>query len=250
MTNSNPPIKDQNPVLKAKKIRPIMAVLKEFVLASDKVDSDPHKLDEAPAWVEKALFECGRVFMPGRKWPTAGEVDLEFLGEFIGRLQAIGKLHSGEIPMGAEMKAGVEQIERQAASLPQSRERTAREKMLKQDWQARVVANQEVIPNLIRAALDSSHEDALKFQKGLVRGMNLQPDELTAMQVFQRHTLTFWVLAVQWRRFSKCRSVGEIHRILCKEIGEAKVGSLKTFEERVARKIGMKVRGRGRPPEE
>ena len=240
--NSKPQIK-----LIAKNPRKIEAALKSWVAASDKVDSDPWKLDEASPWVENAFFEVAKVVMPSNKMPTDGELDLELIGELIGRIEVLGKLHGGQIPMGSEMKAEVDQIEKHAASLPKSKERTARGKMLKQDWQARVEATNQAIPNLIKAALDSSHEDALKFQKGLLRGMNLSPDELTAGQVLERHTRTFLVLAVQWRRFSKCRSLREIYGILCSEIGEDKIGSFKTFENRVAKKIGLKVRGRGRP---
>jgi len=56
------------------------------------------------------------------------------------------------------------------------------------------------------------------------------------------------VLGTQWRSFSKCRSVAEVHRKLCKDLGEKQVGSLKTFENRVAKKIGMKFGRAGRPP--
>ena len=80
-----------------------------------------------------------------------------------------------------------------------------------------------------------------------MRGMNLEPDELAGGKTFQRHTRTFWVLGTGWRLFAKCRSVGEVHRKLCAEIGEAKIGSLKTFENRVAKKIGMKFGRSGRP---
>ena len=108
-------------------------------------------------------------------------------------------------------------------------------------------ATNEAIPQLLKAVLSSSHKDALKFQKGLLRGMTVAPDELTTGKMFQRHTQTFLELGTQWRRFSKCRSVAEVHRILCNELGEKKIGTLKHFEERVAKKIGMKFGRSGRP---
>ena len=45
----------------------------------------------------------------------------------------------------------------------------------------------------------------------------------------------------------KIRSVGRVHRVLCQALGEKNVGSLKTFENRIAGKIGMKFGARGRP---
>ena len=52
MTNSKPQIKKQKIMLIAKKPRKIKAALKAWAESSDKVDSDPLKLDEAPQWVE------------------------------------------------------------------------------------------------------------------------------------------------------------------------------------------------------
>jgi len=89
----------------------------------------------------------------------------------------------------------------------------------------------------------------VQFQKGLLRGMSLAPDELATGNVFQRHTRTFWVLGTQWQMFVQCGSVGKVHRTLCNAIGETKIGSLKTFERDVAKKIGMKFRRSGRPPQ-
>jgi hypothetical protein len=162
--------KPQKIRLIAQNPRKIKAALKSWVDATGKIDSDPLKLDEAPAWVEKAYLEVIKVIMPSKKMPGNGDLPLELLGEFIGRLQAFGKLYGGEIPMGPEQKAELERLEKLAASQPKSKERTVRGKMLVEDLQARVEATNQAIPNLIKAALDSSHEDALKFQKGLLRG--------------------------------------------------------------------------------
>ena len=248
MTMSKPQIIKKTIKLKAKKPKKIKAVLKAWAASSDKVDSDPLKLDEAPQWAENALVEVVKVVMPGKKLPAAGEWDMELVGELMGRLQAFGKLYGGEIPMGPEQQAELDRLEKFAASQPKSKERTGREKMVLQDLQAMMEATNQAIPNLTGAALDSSHEDALKFQKGLLRGMTLAPDELTAGRIFQRHTKTFWMLGLLWPLFSKCRSVAEVHRILCQAVGEKQVGSLKTFENRVAKKIGMKFGAAGRPP--
>jgi len=247
MTAEVKTIKPQGIRLKAKSPRKVKAALKSWMAETEKLNPDPLGLDEAPPWVEKALAEVIKTVMPGKKLTLDGEWDLELIGELLGRTQAFGKLFNGEIPFGSEIKAGLDWLEKLAASQPKSPARTASEKVMVRDFQARLETIQRGIPNFLNAALDSSHEDALKYQKGLSRGMNLAPDEMTPGQIFQRHTRTFLVLAIQWRRFSKCRSVGEIHRILCKEIGEDKIGSLKTFENRVAKKIGLKVRGPGHP---
>jgi hypothetical protein len=247
MTKPKPQIKKQIIKLKAKKPQKIKAALKTWVESCEKMDSDPWQLNEAPIWAENALAEVVKIVMPGKRLPTVGEWDLELVGELLGRQQAFGKLFGGEIPMGPETKAECEQLEKLAASQPRSQERAARGKKVAQDLQTMIKATNQCIPRLMESALGSSHEDALKFQKGLLRGMSLAPDEHTTAKILQRHTRTFWLLGTQWQRFSKCRSVAEVHRILCQAVGEGKIGSLKYFENRVAKKIGMKFRRSGRP---
>jgi hypothetical protein len=234
--------------LVAKNPRKIKAAIKAWAESSGKNNSDPFELDKAPAWAKNALAEAVKITLPGKCLPTAGEWDVELLGELLGRQQAFGKLYSREIPMGPETKAEYDRLVKFTASQPQSPERSAKQKAMAQDLQTMIGATNDAIPQLLKAVLGSSHEDALKFQNGLLRGMNLAPDELTAGKTFQRHTKTFWLLGLLWRSFSKCRSVAEVHRILFDEIGEEKIGSLKTFENRVAKKIGMKFGRSGRPP--
>ena len=235
--------------LKADNPRKVRAALKGWIAEAEKLNPDPLGFGEAPPWVEKAFAEVIKTVMPSKKLTLAGEWDLELIGELLGRTQAFGKMFNGEITVGPEMQAGKEWLEKWAASQPWPSEIKAKAKVLARDFEARLETIQQGIPNFLNAALASSHEDALKYQKGLSRGMNLAPDEMTPGQAFQRHTRTFLLLTMQWRRFSKCRSIGEIHRILCKEIGEDKIGSLKTFEKQVVKKIGLKIRGRGRPSE-
>ena len=150
--------------------------------------------------------------------------------------------------MGPETKAEYDLLGKLAASQPQSAERAAREKEVARDLQNMVNATTASIPEVMKSDLGSSHEDSLKFQKGLLCGMSLAPDALTSGKTFQRHTRTFWVLGTQWKRFAKCRSVAEVYRILCGDFGEEKIGNFKHFENRVAGRIGMKFGRSGRPP--
>jgi hypothetical protein len=234
--------------LVAKKPGKVKTAIKAWVAASEKNNSDLFELDKAPRWAENALAEAVKTTMSGKRLPTSGEWDLELLGELLGRQQAFGKLYAGEIPMGQETKAEYDRVEKFAALQPESAESLAKVKAALQDLQTMIGATNDAIPQLLKAVMDSSHEDALKFQKGLLRGMNLAPDDLTTGKTFQRHTRTFLVLGARWRMFSKCRSVAEVHRILCAGVGEQKIGSLKAFERDVAKKIGMSFGPAGRPP--
>lgn len=233
--------------LVAKRPQKLKAALKAWGSASDKICADPFGLDGAPRWAEKALVEVVRIVMPRRKLPDDGEWDAEIIGEIFGRLLAFGKLYSGEIPLGAEMTAECERLKELAARQPQSRERTVREKRFVEDLRTRIMATEMAIPELVKAVLASSHEDCVKFQRGFVRGMNVQGDDLAASRTFLRHTRIFWILGTKWKAFSKFRSVAQVHRVLCQALGEKNVGSLKTFESRIAGKIGMKLGQRGRP---
>jgi len=234
-------------VLKAKNPRRVKAALKKWVAQMDGADFDPWKLNDAPPWAENALLEAVKIVFPSGRLPTGGEWDLEFVGELFGRMEALGKLYGGEIPMGPETKAECDLVEKRFASQLQSPANVAKATQVAKYFQTATELTNRTIPLLTASSLASSHEDALKLQKGLARGMDLKPDELTTPKTFQRHTRTFWVLGMMWRAFSHCRSVAEVHRILCEGIGEEKIGSLKTFENRVAKKIGMRFRHSGRP---
>ena len=241
--------KPKPPKLKlvAKKPGKIKAVLKAYVAAAEQTDCNTLNLDGAPAWAENALAEVAKVVFPSKTMPTEGEWDVEFLGELFGRQQAFARLYGGEIPMSPEMQADCAKLTQHAAAQPQTPERKARKKQIAKDFQNLANANQQVIPQLLAAVLESSHEDTLKFQKGLALGMKLVAEELDAGKIFQRYTRVFWVIGLQWQRFVKCQSVAEVHRILCAENGAAKIGSLKHFEERVAKKIGLSFGSPGRP---
>jgi len=248
MSQSSGKNKNPNKIkLAAKKPGKIKAAIKAWVASAEKTDCDALNLEGSPAWAEKALAEAVKIVLPGKSLPTEGEWDVELLGELVGRQHAFGKLYVGELPMSQEMQADYDKIKKHAASLPQTPERAAQDKLVAKDFQNLVNANDQAISQLMAAVLDSSHEDALKFQKGLMRGMNLIADELDAGKIKQRHTQTFWELGLNWRNYHQCRSVAEVHRKLCEKYGEDKIGSLKHFETRIAKKIGMKFGKSGRP---
>ncbi|HEV2453542.1 MAG TPA: hypothetical protein VGY98_04740 [Verrucomicrobiae bacterium] len=247
MTKSEPQNEEQRIELKANKPGKIKAALKAWAASSWAAESDVLKLDEAPLWATNALGEAIKIVFPSRRLPAAGEWDMDFVGEFFGRLQAIAKLHLGEIPMGSEVRAEYDKFQQLTALRPESPEKDITQKLLAQNFKAWLKAVNGAIPQLMDGALGSSHEDALQFQKGLLRGMSLGPDELTTGKTFQRHTRTFWVLGTYWRFWVNCRSVREVYKHLCNAVGEKRIGSFKTFENHVVKKIGLKVRGRGRP---
>ena len=56
-----------------------------------KVDTDLLGLDEAPQWVENAWFQVVKTVMPGKRLPTAGEMDLEALGEIFAGFKSSQK---------------------------------------------------------------------------------------------------------------------------------------------------------------
>ena len=232
--------------LVAKNPGKIKAALKPWINATDAVVFDPVILDGAPAWVEKAWAEAVKIVMPSNRMPLTGYWDMELLGELMGRLQALSKFFCGEIPIEPELQTELEQVENWIASQPQTAETVGKIKEFTQQFCAAMDTVQEGIPHFMTGAMASSHEDTLKFQKGMSRGLNLKSDDLVSANVFERHTRTVLVLAVHWRFWVKCKSLREIYDILCKAVGEQKLGSFKTFEK-LCNKIGLKLRGRGRP---
>ena len=126
------------------------------------MDTDPLNLNEAPSWVDNAWAEVVKVILPGRRLPTVGEWDMELIGEFMGRLQAFAKLYDGEIPMGPDVKAEHEQLQKFVDAQPQSKERAAKEKLFLKDLETRIRATNESMPQMMAAALGSSRQKFLQ----------------------------------------------------------------------------------------
>jgi hypothetical protein len=173
---------------------------------------------------------------PVEKW------DAKFLGEFLGRLYGLQNLYAGAVPLGPETQADKERLEAIAKNNPSVKIPKGFEKDIMTVFQATKAA----IPLATEGAASASYQDALNFQKGLARGIEIKPEELATSRTFERHTRTYYVLAVQWRYWSTCRSLRHVHEILCKSVGESRIGSFKTFEK-ICKKINFKIRGRGRP---
>ena|ERR1700677_544630 len=220
----------------------VIAVLRDFGAATEKT-ADVLGLRDAPEWVWNAWDEIGNTVVPAGFQPTE-KWDADFLGNLLGRLHGIGMILSGEVPLGPETIAELDKLKQKATK----RMSPTNRKIVKKDFGTVMQAIQEAIPAATNAAMAAPYKERMAFQKALTKGMEIQPDDLATPRTFRRHTRTFWVLALYWRAWVKCRSVREIYEHLCKAMGEKKIGNYKTFEVHVVQKIGLKVRsGSGRP---
>jgi hypothetical protein len=233
--------KTQATKAKSKKTDWVTDVLGGFAEAAEKNDCDALGINDAPEWVLNAWAECCKIVFPGGL-PSIDKWDGKFLGELLGRFYGLQSLYAGEIPLGPETQAEIEKMEAAAKNLPPVKNPKALEKDLKTKFSA----VHEAIPLATAAATSASYKDAMSFQKGLARGIEIKPDELATSRTFERHTRTYYVLALYWRFWVTCKSLREVHRHLCKAVGEQKIGSFKTFEK-VCKRIKFKLRGRGRP---
>lgn len=240
--------KPDNIRVEAKSPKPAGKAIKQWVDNSQTEMPNLFGLDDAPDWATNALAEVVRLVLPGKKLPTSGEWELAFMGEMMGRLQAFSAIWSGEIAPNAEMLADAERLEKVAVKLqPDHAKRQAKEKAIIRDLQVKINALGQAILQMLATNLALSHNDLIKFQTGFQRGLAINIEDFKAGIIYQRYTKIFWVIGLQWQRWVKCRSVAEVHRILCAELGEKQVGSLKAFENRVAKVIGMRFGSSGRP---
>jgi hypothetical protein len=231
-----------NRAAKCRKSNWVKDVFRKWAEGAGENDCDPLRIKDAPEWVFNAYVELAKACFPSG-WLPAEKWDAEFLGEFLGRYYSLEQLFAGEVPLGPETKGDVEKLEAMIAGQPVPKNLREIEK----DFETISTATSEAIPLATAMAAESSYSEALNFQKGLRRGIEIGPEELATSRGFRRHSRTFWVLALYWRHWAKCRSVREVYDHLCKAVGEQKIGSFKTFEIHVAKKIGLKFRGRGRP---
>ena len=209
--------------------------------ASAKNDSDPLGLNGAPEWVLNAWVECCKVVFPGGL-PAADQWDAKAVGEIFGRLYGLQSVLAGEVPLGPETQAAKDKLKAAAKTKPPLKNAKA----LKTDVLTKLVATHAAIPLATALATSAAYSDALRFQKGLARGLEIKSDELAASRTFERHTRTYLALSLSWRACMNCRSLKHIHEQLCAAVGESRIGNFKTFEK-VCQKIGLSVRPRGRP---
>ncbi len=230
---------------KSKKTDWVKDMFYEWAEAFDKNYCDLLGLNDAPEWVLNAWAECCKIVFPGGL-PSADKLDAKFLGEFLGRFYGLENLYTGELPLGPETQAEKEKVEAAIKNKPLNKPMLKIAKTLEKDFLTKFKATREAIPLATAAATSASYKDAKDFQKGLARGIEIKPDELATSRTFERHTRTYFVLALGWRLWKTCRSLKQVHEILCKAVGESRIGSFKTFEK-VCKKINFKLRGRGRP---
>lgn len=220
-------------------------VLETWADAAGRNNGDPMKLDDAPEWVLNAYVEGLKVIFPGGL-PPREKWDAEFVGSFLGRMNGLERLYAGEVPLGPETEADLEKVKSVAEKQPPPKNFQTFWTKFERNMKTHFKATREAIPVATAAAGASTYDDAVGFQKGLMRGMEIKPDDLATSHTFQANTRTYWVLALMWRTWVKCKSLREVHRHLCKAVGEQKIGNFKKFEK-LCRKIGFRIKGRGRP---
>jgi hypothetical protein len=214
--------------------------------AAGRNDGDPMKINDAPEWVLNAYTECVKIIFPGGL-PPRERWNAEFAGCFLGRMHALERLFAGEVALGPETEADLERIKSVVEKQPPPKNFKTFWRKFERNMDTNFKATRETIPLATAIAGASTYADARDFQRGLMRGMDLKPDDLATSRTFQRNTRTYWVLALMWRTWMKCKSLREIHDYLCKGVGENRIGNFKTFEK-LCKKIGLRLRGRGRPP--
>jgi hypothetical protein len=215
-------------------------VLKDFGTGAGET-TDLLNLSDAPDWVWNALEQVSLVLVPGGV-STRENWDAAFLGELLGRLHGLEMMLSGQVPLGPETTAELEMpLQRAVGKL-----KRGDVKKMEKDFAAVVEATQNAIAAATTAAIRAPHHEKMAFHKALSKGMDIQPDDFATSRTLRRHTRTFLVLAIYWRNWVKCRSVREVYDHLCKSVGEHRIGSFKTFENHVVKKIGFKVRESGR----
>ena len=162
--------------------------------------------------------------------------DAEFLGTFFGRFQALEKLYGGEDPLCPESQAEMDAVKAKIKTQPTPKNL----KTIEKDVETKFKATNEAIMMTTAAAVEMPYEEGQKFHEGLARGMKIEPDELTAGRMFQRHTRTYLVLVKSWRAVMNCRSLKHLHTIFCDAVGEKRIGNFKAFEK-VCQKIGLTI---------
>jgi hypothetical protein len=189
--------------------------LEAWADAAEKNDADLLGINSAPEWVLNAYIEVAKTVFPGGL-PARNKWDAEFLGRFLGRLHALVKLYSGEVPLCPESQAELDALKAKIETQPPPKNFKAKAK----DVETMFNASNEAIAEATAVAVDMPYEEGIKFHEGLARGMKIEPDEMTAARMFHTNTRLYLALAKSWRAVMNCRSLKHLHTILCDAVGE------------------------------
>jgi hypothetical protein len=205
--------------------------------------------DSAPAWVVNIYVELCKLSYPRNvlskakgKWTSAD------LGALLGRHYALGKLVKGEVPLGPKTEA-----ELTSAPVPlqvQAKVDVAVAGMFEQALDSQIPASQKLLLEAVALAAEQPYPEALAFFKGLARGAEIKPDEFASAYTLTRTHRIYAGLLVLWPAMGaypdKFPSIAAVYRLFLQRIPEKDLGDFKSFEQ-ACRKIGLKLRGRGRP---
>ena len=194
----------------------------------------------APDWLDNIYLEFSKLVYPGKPFSKRKkEWSPTDLGAFLGRHYAMGALVEGQIPLGPKTEAELAQPK--IAALAHS---------LLEGANAQRGSFLSLVSEVCATALQRPHAEALAFFKAFARGAEIKPDAFASEY---RLTRTIRIYAVLWTiwpviqmRPDLVPSVGALYRLLLRGIPEKDLGDFKNFEQ-LCRKIGLKLRGRGRP---
>lgn len=208
-----------------------------------------HGTRQPPAWVERAGELVLQAAMPAvvfdRKAPPTVR-----LGAALGRLNAADAWLNGELTLPisptveAQCDMALENLER--IKLPPAQARAAQRMVKKLEAclagrPRRRLAIARIVGTIARAPYAQSRE----FQHAYDRANQLPGDWLAGAWMSREAKLCV-LLAWSWPAWQTAPSVSQLHRFFVRTFTPALVGDLKSFY-RLCRKIGFRLRGRGRP---
>lgn len=202
-----------------------------------------------PRWTKKAGKIVFRASMPAVVFDRAASKAAR-VGAALGRLDAFDAWLCGEreLPIPPQVEVRIEHAFEQWSATdlsPKQTKELERSLLRLAEWISHRDRRRQVFADIERAAAVAPYELTQEFRNAYAQAHRLPADWVSGDALSREAKLAF-LFAALWWLFELLPSVTALHRCLSNVPGIFAIGDLKSFH-RLCRKIGFRLRGRGRP---
>jgi hypothetical protein len=212
----------------------------------DSVPMPPWAVGAFPVWVERAMREFLKTLIPDAKFKAHPEWTPRELGALVGT--KIGMFQWLLDPNGFAKSQAAAVMDRAVAAMTQqqAQELEAVNKPY-EEGMAKQLANREKIASECLALIGTATvQEQAEFLDAYRTAMLRAEKGFDVGSFGTTATPVYVLLILSWQSVERLPSIGALHKACQARLGRDRVGSLKTFEK-LCQRIGLKIRGRGRP---
>ncbi len=218
--------------------------------------------ENAPEWVHKMGGEVGKMMHPAVRMPKTGESGVSFLGALVGHQKWLLEDENG---LCAQFKRVAEAMEFLEDELKRKLSKKSYDRLAREgeklapkieamcDAAAGELEKRErlvgkCLQGIQKRSLDEQAEFFESYSKA-IRKPPLDENGTVVSEPFPGVAKVYGLLLFNWGAVEKMSSINEVHRWLCRVLGDKLIGQPDdpTRTKGIAKRFGIKLAPRGRP---